>query len=69
MSKLFPSIIPGSDDDFTDTKYTEREVEGMEYETLRKHAAMHESDAVDGRMGKEELREGLVGLERVSIDE
>lgn len=68
MSKLFPSIIPGSDEEFVDARYTQREVEGMEYETLRAHAAAHESDAVNGRMGKAELRENLVGLERVNPD-
>lgn len=65
---VFPSILPGSDEEFVDSKYTQRELEQMDYDILRKHAAMHESEAVNGRMGKGELREGLVGLERVNPD-
>lgn len=69
MGDIFPSILPDRDDAFLDDSYTESEVERMDYDTLRKHAASHPSEEVHGKMGKEDLRENLVGLERVELDE
>ena len=65
MVTLFPSIIPDSDDDFVDDTYGERELERMDYDELRSIAAEHPDDDVHGRMGKDELRETLVGKPRV----
>jgi len=63
MTDLFPSVLPG--EDFVDTQYSRAELERKEYGELREIAAEHESDAVNGRMGKDELIDGLEGLERV----
>lgn len=65
MVTLFPSIIPDSDDDFVDDTYGERELERMGYDELRSIAAEHPDDGVHGRMGKDDLRETLVGKPRV----
>jgi len=64
--RLFPSILPDADDEFVDNRYTEGELEGMEYPELKSIAAEHPSDDVHGRMGKQELRNNLEGLERVN---
>ena len=65
MSKLFPSIIPDSDEPYVDTTYNRGELERKDYDELRQIAAEHESEEVNGRMSKSELIEGLTGLERV----
>jgi len=65
MVSLFPSIIPGSDDEYVDDSYNTGELEKKDYDELRQIAAEHESDAVNGRMGKDELREKLAGMQRV----
>jgi len=62
---LFPSIIPDADDEFVDNRYTAGELDGMDYDDLQSIAVEHPSDDVNGRMGKQELRERLEGLERV----
>ena len=65
MVKIFPGIIPDSDDDFVDNTYNAGELERKDYQELSSIAAKHPSDEVHGRMGKQELRENLEGLERV----
>lgn len=62
---LFPSILPDRDEPFVDDCYSAGELEKMEYQQLREIAANHESDAVHGKMGKQELKDELEGLERV----
>jgi hypothetical protein len=62
---LFPSIIPDSNDDFVDDSYGADELDRKEYQELKSIAAEHPCDDVHGRMGKDELREKLEGLERV----
>lgn len=64
MSKVFPSILP-TGEEFVDSEYQERELQRLDYDALRSIAAEHPSDSVHGRMGKDELRDNLEGLERV----
>jgi len=64
MTSLFPSIIPDGDD-FVDDSYSAQELERLEYSELQSIAAQVESDDVHGRMGKEDLVDGLEGVERV----
>ena len=62
--KLFPSITPDNEP-FVDSTYGERELARMDYDELRQIAAEHESEDVNGRMSKEDIRDALEGLERV----
>jgi len=64
MVKLFPSITPDNSD-FVDDTYTEGELKDKDYQELSSIAAEHPSETVNGRMGKQELRNKLEGLERV----
>jgi len=64
MVKLFPSITPDNSD-FVDDTYTEGELKDKDYQELSSIAADHPSETVNGRMGKQELREKLEGLERI----
>ena len=61
---IFPSITPDGDD-FVDDSYTEQELERMEYQELQSIAAKVERDDVHGRMGADEIRSALVGVQRV----
>jgi len=61
---LFPSITPG-DSDFVDDTYNSWELEDKDYQELSSIAADHPSETVNGRMGKQELRNKLEGLERL----
>jgi hypothetical protein len=64
MTSLFPSILPDGED-FVDDSYQRQELERMEYQDLQSIAAEHPSDDVHGRMGHDDLVDGLVGLERL----
>ena len=63
MSDIFPSITP--DNDFVDDSYSRQELARMDYSDLQSIAASHESDDVNGRMGKDELIHKLEGKQRV----
>ena len=65
MTKIFPSIIPDSQEEFVDDKYVRAELDRMDYDELRQIAAEHESDEVNGRMAADEIRDGLEGKQRV----
>jgi hypothetical protein len=66
MTEIPPPLIPdNTDEPFADTTYTEGELSDMTYDGLRGIAAEHPSDNVHGRMGADELREKLEGMERV----
>jgi len=65
MADLFPSILPGSDREFTDSQYLRAELEKKEYAELQSIAAEHPSEEVHGRMSETELLEGLTGKGRV----
>jgi len=64
MVQLFPSITPDNSD-FVDDTYNAGELEDKDYQELASIAAEHSSDSVNGRMGKQELRNKLEGLERL----
>jgi len=64
MVKLFPSITPDNSD-FVDDTYNAGELEDKDYQELSSIAADHPSETVNGRMGKQELRNKLEGLERI----
>jgi len=65
MTGVFPSILPGRDEQFVDNAYSRQELERLEYSELQSIAAQVESDDVHGRMGKDKLIDGLEGVERV----
>ena len=65
MSKLFPSIIPDSDEPFVDDKYSRQELERMGYPELKSLAAEHPKEDVHGRMSKESIIDGLEGEKRL----
>jgi len=69
MTKIFPSILPDSDEDFVDDSYTAQELERLDGRELQSLAARHPTEEVNGRSTAEEIREVLVGLERVTYDE
>ena len=62
---IFPSITPDSNEEVVDDSYTEQELERMEYQELQSIAAKVDSDDVHGRMGADEIRSALVGVQRV----
>lgn len=62
---LYPSILPGRDEPFVDSKYGRAELERKDYQTLREIAAAHPSEDVDGRMPQDAIIAGLEGKERV----
>lgn len=68
MSKVFPSILPGRDEPFVDDSYTEAELERMDGNELQSVAARHPCEDVNGHSTAEEIREALVGRERVEVD-
>jgi len=68
MTSLFPSIIPGSDDEFVDDSYTESELADMDGRELQSLAAAHPTDEVNGRSTAAEIRDALEGKERVEVD-
>jgi len=68
MTKIFPSILPDSDEDFVDDSYTAQELERLDGRELQSLAARHPTEEVNGRSTAEEIREVLVGLERVTDD-
>jgi len=63
MTKVFPSILPGQD--FVDERYTERELERMEWNELRHIAANHPDEDVHGQMQREQMIALLVGQRRI----
>lgn len=63
---VFPSIIPDSDDEFVDDKYTEAELERLNGNELQSLAARHPTDEVNGHSTSEEIRDALAGKRRVS---
>jgi len=65
MAKLFPSIIPDSDEPFVDNQYSRQELERKEYPELKSLAAEHPSEDVHGRMDRESIVDGLEGKQRV----
>lgn len=65
---LFPSIIPGSDDEFVDDAYSRAELERMDGRELQSLAADHPTDAVNGHSTAEEIRDALEGETRVGSD-
>jgi len=69
MTTLFPSIIPGSDDEFVDDCYTEGELADMDGRELQSLAADHPTDDVNGHSTADEIREVLEGKERVEVDD
>jgi len=60
------SFIP--DDGFVDDSYTKAELDRLDGNELQSLAAKHPTDEVNGRSTAEEIREVLVGLERVTDD-
>jgi len=64
MTSLFPSITPNGDD-FVDDSYSRQELERMDYSDLQSIAAKVDSDDVHGRMGRENLVDGLEGENRI----
>lgn len=62
---LFPSIIPDGDDDFVDNSYTEEDLNRMDGNELQSLAAKHPSEEINGRTKAEEIKEFLVGKERL----
>lgn len=62
---LPPSLIPDSDEPFTDDKYLMPELERMEWNELRRIAAEVESDEINGKSDREEIEAFLQGHERV----
>ena len=65
MTTLFPSIIPGSDDEFVDDAYTESELADMDGRELQSLAADHPTDDVNGHSTADEIRDALEGAERL----
>jgi len=63
MSDIFPGLLEQME--FVDDSYTEGELQDKEYSELREIAANHPSELVHGKMGKDELRNTLEGMERV----
>jgi len=63
MGDIFPGLLEQYD--FVDDSYSEAELRRKDYSELQAIAAEHPSDEIHGRMGKEELIDGLEGLERV----
>ena len=68
MTSLFPSILPGNDE-FVDDAYTEGELDDMNGNELQSLAAEHPTDEVNGKSKADEIREALIGKERVGADE
>jgi len=64
MTSLFPSILPNGED-FVDDSYQRQELARKEYQELQSIAAEHPSEDVHGRMGHDDLVDGLTGLERL----
>lgn len=63
MTNIFPSILP--DRDFVDERYTERELARMEWREIRRIAAAHPAEDVNGSMSRTEMEAALVGRRRV----
>jgi len=64
-STVFPSIIPGSDDEFVDDAYHRDELESMDGNELQSLAAEHPTDEVNGRSSADDIVDALEGAERV----
>ena len=65
MTKLFPSIIPGRDDPFVDDKYSQAELERMEWQEIRQIAAQVDSDEINGQSDREDMEAFLEGHKRL----
>lgn len=64
-TRVFPSILPGSDEEFVDDAYNADELASMDGNELQSLAAEHPTDEVNGRSTADEIREVLKGKERV----
>lgn len=64
-TRVFPSIIPDSDEEFVDDAYQRDELEDMDGNELQSLAAEHPTDEVNGRSTASEIRDALEGAERV----
>lgn len=62
---IFPSIVPGSDEEFVDDSYSAKELERLEWDELRSIAAEVESDEINGKSDREAIEEFLEGHKRV----
>jgi len=65
MPKIFPSLLPGSDEPFVDDEYSKAELQRMEWQELRSIAASVESDEISGKSDREEIEAFLVGHKRI----
>ena len=62
------SLIPGSDDEFVDDKYSAAELDRMDGNELQSLAAKHPTDEVNGRSKASDIRDALEGEKRVRDD-
>ncbi|UBF23324.1 hypothetical protein M1M40_gp46 [Halorubrum tailed virus 29] len=59
------SLIPDSDEEFVDNKYSAAELERMDGRELQSLAAAHPTDEVNGKSKADDIRDALEGKERV----
>jgi len=64
-TRVFPSIIPDSDEEFVDDTYSAAELDRMDGNELQSLAAEHPTDEVNGHSTAAEIRDALEGAERV----
>lgn len=63
---IFPSITPDNEEEpFVDNTYNESELENLDGRELQSLAADHPTDEVNGRSSADDIREALVGKERI----
>lgn len=62
--EVFPSILP-DDGPFVDDAYSCAELERMEWDDLRRVAAEHPTEDVNGKMDRETIIDALEGEPRV----
>lgn len=64
-TRVFPSLLPDSDEEFVDDSYSRAELERMDWSEIRGIAAEYESDEINGQSDRDDMEAFLEGRERL----